>query len=75
MAKFPDRQSDKSKAGTDAPARDAPTANAPLRERRASHRVADDQKSGHGSLSAMSKMQMILRRRAAMTPRDKEPDE
>jgi hypothetical protein len=48
---------------------------APQRERRSSHRVADDQKSGQGSLSAMSKMQMILRRRAAMSPRDKEPGE
>ena len=66
------RDKAKVKAG-DATARDSPAAQAPQRERRSSHRVADDQKSGQGSLSAMSKMQMILRRRAAMSPRDKEP--
>jgi hypothetical protein len=45
----------------------------PARERRSSHRVADDQKSGQGSLSALSKMRMLERRRAAMDPRHKEP--
>lgn len=60
----------------DESARDSPAALAPpAHERRSSHRVADDQKSGQGSLSAMSKMQMILRRRAAMNPRDKEAGE
>ena len=69
-------KTDKTKVkATGGTARDSPAAQAPRRERRSSHRVADDQKSGQGSLSAMSKMQMILRRRAAMSPRDKEPGE
>lgn len=34
------------------------------RERRASHRVRDDQKSGQGSMSALSKLKMIERKRA-----------
>ncbi|HEY8049377.1 MAG TPA: hypothetical protein VIE63_09405 [Ramlibacter sp.] len=33
-------------------------------ERRASHRVRDDQKSGQGSESALSKLKMIERQRA-----------
>lgn len=75
-SKNPDARNDKPKVpAADEPARDSPAAAAPPRERRSSHRVADDQKSGQGSLSAMSKMQMILRRRAAMTPGDKEPGE
>jgi hypothetical protein len=36
------------------------------RERRGSHRVGDDQKSGQGSLSALSKMKMIERKRAQL---------
>ena len=78
-SKYSDKNADKSEKAkakpSDAAARDSPAAQAPPRERRSSHRVADDQKSGQGSLSAMSKMQMILRRRAAMSPRDKEPGE
>jgi hypothetical protein len=34
------------------------------RERRASNRVRDDQKSGQGSASALSKLKMIERQRA-----------
>ena len=34
------------------------------RERRATHRVRDDQKSGQGSASALSKMKMQERQRA-----------
>jgi hypothetical protein len=34
------------------------------RERRASHRVEDDQQSGEGSLSALSKLKMIERKNA-----------
>ena len=45
------------------------------RERRSRHRVADDQQSGHGSLSALSKMRMLERRRAALSPRQKEPED
>ena len=37
------------------------------RERRASHRVRDDQKSGQGSLSALSKLKMLERQRAQLT--------
>ena len=36
------------------------------RERRASHRVHDDQKSGQGSASALSKLKMIERKRAPL---------
>ena len=43
-----------------AQAKDAP------RERRASHRVSDDQKSGQGSMSALSKLRMIERKRAPL---------
>jgi hypothetical protein len=35
-------------------------------ERRASHRVRDDQQSGQGSASALSKLKMIERKRAAL---------
>ncbi len=45
---------------------EAPT---PARERRSTHRVTDDQKSGQGSLSALSKMRMIERRRAVVSPK------
>jgi hypothetical protein len=58
-----------SKETSDAKPDQAPVA----RERRSSHRVADDQKTGQGSLSALSKMRMMERRRAAMSPRQKEP--
>jgi hypothetical protein len=34
------------------------------RERRATHRVRDDQQSGQGSASALSKMKMLERQRA-----------
>ena len=33
-------------------------------ERRSSHRVRDDQQSGHGSMSALSKLKMLERKRA-----------
>jgi hypothetical protein len=52
----------------DAPASDARAKGAPLTERRASHRVEDDQKSGQGSLSALSKLKMLERKRAAILP-------
>jgi hypothetical protein len=48
------------------PAKAQPDAQGPSRERRARHRVADDQKSGQGSLSALSKLQMVERKRAEM---------
>lgn len=40
----------------------------PARERRARHRVNDDQKTGQGSLSALSKLKMMERKRAAVSP-------
>lgn len=43
-----------------AQAKDAP------RDRRASHRVRDDQDSGQGSMSALSKLRMIERKRAPL---------
>jgi hypothetical protein len=46
------------KADSGAQAKDAP------RERRASHRVSDDQQSGQGSMSALSKLRMLERKRA-----------
>jgi hypothetical protein len=46
----------------------------PARERRARHRVADDQKSGQGSLSALSKLQMVERKRAEMRRVGKDPE-
>jgi hypothetical protein len=45
------------------------------RERRSMHRVSDNQKSGHGSLSALSKMKMMQRRRDILKPRHEEPDD
>ena len=50
------------------PAEDAPAAqtqDAPD-ERRAKHRVRDDQDSGHGSMSALSKLRMQERKRAPL---------
>ena len=35
-------------------------------ERRASHRVSDDQQSGEGAASALSKMKMLERKRAPL---------
>jgi hypothetical protein len=40
------------------------------RERRSTHRVADDQGSGHGAMSALAKMKMIERRRGIVRPRE-----
>jgi len=48
---------------------DAPLHEAvPARERRSADRVTDDQKSGQGAMSALSKLKMIERRRAALKP-------
>jgi hypothetical protein len=52
------KQKPKSERG--AQAKDAP------RERRASHRVSDDQQSGQGSMSALSKLRMQERKRAPL---------
>jgi hypothetical protein len=46
------------------PQRDDPD---PL-ERRSRHRVADDQKSGQGAMSALSRLLMMERRKAALKP-------
>jgi hypothetical protein len=51
------KQADSEERGT---AQEAP------RERRASHRVRDDQKSGQGSLTALSKLKMLERKRAQL---------
>ena len=56
--------------------RNAQPEQAPVaRERRSRHRVADNQKSGQGSLSALSKMKMMQRRRDILKPRLEEPDD
>ena len=53
----------------EAPARQQPPGDAPFgSERRGRHRVADDQQSGAGSQSALSKLMMLERKRAAMLP-------
>ena len=53
----------------DEPARQQQPDDAPLgSERRGRHRVADDQQSGAGSQSALSKLMMLERKRAAMLP-------
>jgi hypothetical protein len=43
------------------------------RERRSTYRVRDEQQSGHGSLTALSKMKMLERKRAAIRPARDEP--
>lgn len=42
-------------------------------ERRSRHRVADDQKSGQGAMSALSRLQMMERRKAALKPDPTDP--
>jgi len=54
----------------DGPAPRAERAGAPGRERRSAYRVADDQGSGHGSMSALAKLKMIERYRRMTRPRD-----
>ena len=48
------------------PARDGEDNARAAGERRASYRVRDDQKSGQGSMSALSKLKMIERKRAPL---------
>jgi hypothetical protein len=45
----------------------------PAPERRSSTRVHDEQQSGHGSLTALSKMKMLERKRAVLRPARDEP--
>jgi len=59
VAERPDRKS-QPKGEQNAKAQELP------RERRASHRVSDDQQSGEGAASALSKMKMIERKRAPL---------
>lgn len=66
-------QPPKRPARPDAPGAETSRSGAP-RERRSRDRVADDQATGRGSLSALSKLRMIERRRAALTPLEL-PDE
>jgi len=56
------------------PGPDTSPGEAPTRERRSLERVADDQKTGRGALSALSKLRMLERRRAALQPMEL-PDE
>ena len=73
-SKHPDKGSD-GRPGDAAFGRSQAEQGPAARERRSRHRVADDQKSGQGSLSALSKMRMIERRRELVQPRQKEPGE
>jgi hypothetical protein len=53
----------------DAPPRQQQPGDAPFgSERRGRHRVADDQQSGAGSQTALSKLMMLERKRAALLP-------
>jgi hypothetical protein len=53
---------------TDGHAQDESANDAPARERRSKHRVANNQQSGQGALTALSKLQMIERHRAQIRP-------
>jgi hypothetical protein len=57
----------------DRPAKRARPDDPPASERRSSYRVRDEQQSGHGSLTALSKMKMLERKRAAIRPARDEP--
>ena len=63
MAQPPPKRPDR----PDAPV-DTPPGKAPASERRSLYRVADEQSTGRGSLSALSKLRMLERRRAALEP-------
>ena len=43
------------------------------RERRSRHRVKNEQGSGQGALSALSKMQMIERKKSEIQPKPEHP--
>jgi hypothetical protein len=53
---------------TDGPTQEESADNAPARERRSKHRVANNQQSGHGAMTALSKLKMIERHRAQIRP-------
>jgi hypothetical protein len=74
-SKHPEKRSEGGPAGDAALGNSQPEQAPAARERRSRHRVADDQKSGQGSLSALSKMRMMERRREMMKPRQKDPGE
>ena len=60
-------------SGPNAPSeRESKRDDADPRERRSRHRVADDQKSGQGAMSALSRLQMMERRKAALKPDPKD---
>jgi hypothetical protein len=55
------------------PAKRPRASEPPARERRSAWRVDDEQQSGQGSLTALSKMKMLERKRAAIRPDRDEP--
>jgi hypothetical protein len=57
----------------DSPAKRPRSEDIPARDRRSSYRVRDEQQSGHGSLTALSKLKMLERKRAAIRPARDEP--
>lgn len=75
MTKHSSRQpdADRNERGQAAPAKRPRPDEPPTPERRSSHRVRDEQQSGHGSLSALSKLKMLERKRAAVRPAHDEP--
>ena len=50
------------------PAQRESAKDAPTRERRSKHRVANNQQSGQGALTDLSKLKMIERHRAQIRP-------
>lgn len=58
--------------GGDASA-ERPTEASDTRERRSRHRVKNEQGSGQGALSALSKMQMIERKKSEVQPKPERP--
>ena len=66
-------RSRKPRTSADPPEKERPPVGAPGHERRSKHRVADDQYSGEGADTALSRLQMIERWRAQVRP-DKPKD-
>jgi hypothetical protein len=63
----------KNVSGPDGPSeRESKRDDGDQRERRSRHRVADDQKSGQGAMSALSRLLMMERRKAALKPDPKD---
>ena len=64
---------EESRKRNDAASPERPAEPAARRERRSRHRVKNEQGSGQGALSALSKMQMIERKKSEEQPRPEHP--